>query len=236
MSQPQRRRAMSGFREGRFDILVATDIAARGIDVFWHVMCFSLVLSHGRAIGELFDEMFLNRFPSARHRFDRWKRRNTMSSDPYQRRIREVMVKDVVFVHGQDDVREALGLMVENAVTSLPVVDRRDRCVGVLSSTDFLDVTRELDEEISDVTRVSELSQQWLLEKLSEQGFERKTVKELMTNRVVTIGAEALLSEAAREMLRHRVHRLPVVDEKDRLMGIVSTMDLLQAFVDGAPR
>ncbi len=33
MSQPQRDRAMKGFREGRFDILVATDIAARGLDV-----------------------------------------------------------------------------------------------------------------------------------------------------------------------------------------------------------
>jgi len=33
MSQSQRDRAMSGFREGRFDVLVATDIAARGIDV-----------------------------------------------------------------------------------------------------------------------------------------------------------------------------------------------------------
>ena len=33
MSQPQRERAMKGFRNGRFDVLVATDIAARGIDV-----------------------------------------------------------------------------------------------------------------------------------------------------------------------------------------------------------
>jgi len=33
MSQGQRDRAMSGFRDGRFDILVATDIAARGLDV-----------------------------------------------------------------------------------------------------------------------------------------------------------------------------------------------------------
>jgi len=33
MSQGQRERAMKGFREGRFDVLVATDIAARGIDV-----------------------------------------------------------------------------------------------------------------------------------------------------------------------------------------------------------
>ncbi|MFQ5667912.1 MAG: DEAD/DEAH box helicase [Candidatus Binatia bacterium] len=33
MTQPQRDHAMRGFREGRFDVLVATDIAARGIDV-----------------------------------------------------------------------------------------------------------------------------------------------------------------------------------------------------------
>ncbi len=33
MSQAQRDRAMGGFRDGRFDILVATDIAARGLDV-----------------------------------------------------------------------------------------------------------------------------------------------------------------------------------------------------------
>ena len=33
MSQPQRDRAMNGFRSGTFDILVATDIAARGLDV-----------------------------------------------------------------------------------------------------------------------------------------------------------------------------------------------------------
>ncbi|MAB79457.1 MAG: RNA helicase [Planctomycetes bacterium] len=44
MSQPQRDRAMTGFREGRFDILVATDIAARGIDVanISHVVNFDL--------------------------------------------------------------------------------------------------------------------------------------------------------------------------------------------------
>lgn len=33
MTQPQRQRAMQGFRDGRYDVLVATDIAARGIDV-----------------------------------------------------------------------------------------------------------------------------------------------------------------------------------------------------------
>jgi ATP-dependent RNA helicase RhlE len=44
MSQNQRQRAMDGFREGKFDFLVATDIAARGIDVteITHVINFDM--------------------------------------------------------------------------------------------------------------------------------------------------------------------------------------------------
>ena len=44
MSQAQRRRAFGGFRDGKFDILVATDIAARGIDVsqITHVINFDM--------------------------------------------------------------------------------------------------------------------------------------------------------------------------------------------------
>ena len=44
MSQPQRQRAMQGFRDGRYDFLVATDIAARGIDVpkVSHVINFDI--------------------------------------------------------------------------------------------------------------------------------------------------------------------------------------------------
>jgi ATP-dependent RNA helicase RhlE len=44
MSQNQRQRAMDGFRKGKFDLLVATDIAARGIDVteISHVINFDM--------------------------------------------------------------------------------------------------------------------------------------------------------------------------------------------------
>lgn len=44
MSQNQRQRALNGFRDGKFDILVATDVAARGIDVtdITHVINFDM--------------------------------------------------------------------------------------------------------------------------------------------------------------------------------------------------
>ena len=47
--------------------------------------------------------------------------------------------------------------------------------------------------------------------------------------------APARPTEAAAEMLRYRVHRLPVVDKQGKLLGIISTMDILTSFVEGTP-
>jgi CBS domain-containing protein len=139
----------------------------------------------------------------------------------------------VVITAGADDALvDALSLMEENRISVLPIVDARRRCVGILSATDLIDLTRELDEEISDLGRVSELSRKWLIRKLIEHESSRHNVASRMTSPVASIGPEATLVDAARDMLRHRVHHLPVVDDEQRLVGIVSTMDLLSGFVD----
>ncbi|MEK6238953.1 MAG: CBS domain-containing protein, partial [Planctomycetales bacterium] len=55
-----------------------------------------------------------------------------------------------------------------------------------------------------------------------------------MTSDVASDRPDAILPDAACEMQRYRVHRLPVVDEKRRLLGIVSSMDLLSAMIEAA--
>jgi CBS domain-containing protein len=57
-----------------------------------------------------------------------------------------------------------------------------------------------------------------------------------MTSNVATTAPDAPLVDAAREMLRQHVHRLPVVDASGQLVGIISTMDVLKAFANGAPQ
>ena len=74
-----------------------------------------------------------------------------MSRDPLKIRARELMSKDVVTVYPHDKIHEALQLIVENRVYALPVVDRRDRCIGVLSCSDLIELTREFDEELTAV-------------------------------------------------------------------------------------
>ncbi len=157
-----------------------------------------------------------------------------MTLNPYKRRVKHVMSKVVVSASANDTLHEALALMDENRLSTLPVVDQRDRCVGIISATDLVELTRDLEQEISDLGRVSDVSRQWLLEKLTEHDLGKQTLASRMTSSVMSIQPEATLVAAASEMLRHRVHHLPVLDEHGHLLGILSTMDVLSAFVEGA--
>lgn len=151
----------------------------------------------------------------------------------YAQRVKDVLTKEVVAVNADDTVQEALRLMVENHVSALPVVNGRDVCVGILSATDLMGLTRDLNEGLSEMR--GEFTPQSLIDQVAEQDFGRRRVHELMTEVVETVGPEATLAAAARAMLRHQVHRLPVVDGRQRLVGIISTTDIMAAFADGAP-
>jgi CBS-domain-containing membrane protein len=59
----------------------------------------------------------------------------------------------------------------------------------------------------------------------------RTTAGELMTTPAITVSAGSTVVHAARELTRHNVKRLPVVDDDDKLVGIVSRKDLLTVFL-----
>lgn len=158
-----------------------------------------------------------------------------MSSQLYKRLAKDVMCRDVVTVNARDTVHDALEVMIENKVSALPVLDHDGRCVGILSTHDFVDVTYELDEGLMALEHESELWWGTYVRNLS-QHVGQQNVMDLMTEDVVSVGPETLLVQAASDMLRERVHRLPVVDEQGRLLGIISMSDVLRAFVECAPR
>ncbi|MDQ7006937.1 MAG: CBS domain-containing protein [Acidobacteriota bacterium] len=66
----------------------------------------------------------------------------------------------------------------------------------------------------------------------------RRPVKDFMTTEVVTVRRDADVHELEKLFIEHRVHGLPVVDENDRLVGVVSQTDLVswhyQLGIDGA--
>lgn len=148
-------------------------------------------------------------------------------------RVKDVMSKDVVAVNPNDTLHEALDLIVENRVSALPVINGTGQCVGMLSTSDLIDLTHDLDDEIQNLGRSEASQRPWLVEQLSQAlGAER--VSEQMTPDVETIGPEVSVPDAAAAMVRNRVHRLPVADDNGRLLGIVSTVDIMRAVANGA--
>jgi CBS domain-containing protein len=145
-------------------------------------------------------------------------------------RVKELMARDVITVRPDDPLSEAVSLMFENRVSAVPVVDKRGRCKGILSTTDLIGVFRK--HAVGEV-EPDELDR--LAEDLADAGrrgtrLGSRRVSEVMTGDVMTVTLEDTIAVAAREMLRHRVHRLVVTDPNERVIGILSTMDLLEAF------
>jgi CBS-domain-containing membrane protein len=157
-----------------------------------------------------------------------------MNSDIYKRRVKDIMSRDVVTISAGDTIHEALKLMGENRVSALPVVDTHERCVGILSTSDLVDMTRDVDDDIYELDMVDPTSRRFLLDKLAHS-MGNESVQSFMSEAVTTVDTETTIGKATREMLRNRIHHLPVVDGSERMIGIVSTIDILAEFADGAP-
>ncbi|MFE9775314.1 CBS domain-containing protein [Streptomyces sp. NPDC005931] len=144
-------------------------------------------------------------------------------------KTRDVMSGEVVTADYGTPFKEVVRLLEEHGISGLPVVDEDRRVVGVVSETDL--VLHQTGPE-SDPGGWSG----WL-RRLSGRSrrdaakSRARTAGGLMSTPAVTVRAEATLSEAARLMTGHDVERLPVVDEEDRLVGIVTRRDLLQVFL-----
>jgi CBS-domain-containing membrane protein len=146
--------------------------------------------------------------------------------------LRDVISTNVVSINPQDTLREAVHAMVENRVSALPVVDARGHCVGVISVTDLLGVTKDLSDELNALSVSQGLDHEALVQKLEQADVLTEQVKAWMSTDVVSVEIESTIHNAATQMLRNRVHRLIVLDDQRRVVGVVSTMDLLAAFAE----
>ncbi len=153
-------------------------------------------------------------------------------SDVYKLTVGDVMSTDLVTIDAADTVHDALQVMTENGVAALPVLDAEGRCIGMLSTTDFVEMTRDLESGLEALEQEDQLLFGQIVAQLAE-GSGHQRVVDVMSDSVITARASDSLVSAASTMLDEGVHRLPVLDDEGRLVGIFSTTDILEAFVRG---
>ena len=137
--------------------------------------------------------------------------------------VRDVMTRKVVTASPSTSWKDAVRLIEEAHVHALPVVED-GRVVGVVAESDLL-----LKEEmLTGPLTMRSISRQARRDRIRARAT---TVGQMMTKPAVTIDPDAQLGTAARLLHRRRIGRLPVLDVRHVLVGIVTRSDLLRVFL-----
>ena len=141
-------------------------------------------------------------------------------------RVSEIMSNRPVTVSPRATISEAISRMLAGHISGLPVVDDEGHLVGIISEADFLRRS-----EIGTQKRPSRWLE-WLIEPgRRADDYVRangRVAREVMTENVVSVSADATLLEAVNIMEEHKVKRLPVV-RSGKLVGMLTRADLIRA-------
>lgn len=185
------------------------DVAAAAQRMLGRGASCLLVLSSGHIVGVLTTTDLL-RYEAESEVEPRAEPTPTVSASS----VADIMQTHVITAAADDYLMDALARMAERNIRHLPVISGDRRVVGILSD-------RDIRTTIGDPGRAVQVEQ-------SRVRLQSLRVADAMTRNVLTVTAQAPLSEAAARFLDHRIGALPVVDEEDQLVGIVSYLDLLR--------
>ncbi len=150
----------------------------------------------------------------------------TMETPLLQLNAEDLMSRDVLVIPQHMSLKAAAHLLARANVSGAPVVDEEGRCVGVLSAADLVHWV-DRDKQAARPRGASCVCCDWQLDGLDD--VPEDDVSRYMTTNVVATGPETRLAELARWMRDAHIHRIVIVDERRRPVGVVSSMDVLAA-------
>lgn len=141
---------------------------------------------------------------------------------------RDIMVPDVVTVRPDATIKELAQLFEQHGISGCPVVDESGKVIGIVTEGDLV----AEDAELHFPMYIQFLDSLIYLE--SVRKFEERLrkavgafVRDVMTTDVRCVRPEATVREVATLMTRHKINRIPVVDEDHKLLGIVGRHEVL---------
>ena len=133
--------------------------------------------------------------------------------------VEKIMSKNLFLVHPSTPVTDAQELMRREHLHHLPVIDEKTRkLVGIVSEKDILYASPSPASTL-DVYEMTKL-------------LSRLTVSKVMSKKVHTAKPKDIIEDAARKMVDNNIGCLPVIDEDQIPLGIITETDVFRLFID----
>jgi len=118
--------------------------------------------------------------------------------------VKSIMTTNLITVKPSDTLAHVRHIFMRNSIHHLPVVDTAGRLVGILTTYDM-----------------------WKNE-IAPADYSTIQVMDIMTIRIAKISPDDKIGTAAEIFLDNRFHALPIVNEDNLLLGIVTSHDVLK--------
>ena len=160
---------------------------------------------------------------------------------------RDVMKTDVTSVQPNTSIEDLIQLLRVSYFTAVPVVDEEGKAVGLISETDILralaytisppqsgefQIEPDKPRDKGVTTRILRGAQREVEVQATQVMRELLTreVRELMTPVVIRCSPDDPLSSVCETVVWKEVHRVVVTDEEGKVVGLITTLDLAEAF------
>jgi len=144
---------------------------------------------------------------------------------PRHRTVSDVMTTHVHVASPLTPFKLLVRLIEENRVGAIPIVNQQGIPIGIVSESDLLiKQIRPSRESLRELLHVDK-------RRTAKAKADGTVASDIMTSPVITVESDTGLGDAARLMQEKNLRRLVVVDEGDRIAGIVSRSDVLKVFL-----
>lgn len=145
----------------------------------------------------------------------------------------DIMSRHIVVLSDTMPIAEAAQILLEQHISGAPVTDDSGAFVGLLSLSDLAQPRSPHVESQRALLCEDKQTQTSVLSAACQQSS-GELVKDRMSRNLVSVTEDAPLIEISRIMCDGHWHRVAVLDDQNKLTGIVSTMDVLAALVNVA--
>ncbi|MCP8315774.1 MAG: homocysteine biosynthesis protein [archaeon] len=118
-------------------------------------------------------------------------------------RVRDIMTREIIVGKPNDDIKSVAKILITKGVDHLPIVDNEGKLIGIITSWDLAKAV----------------------------AHDKRQLHEIMTSKVITAKEDEVIDTVIRRMEQHNISGVPIVDQSNHIIGILTTDDISRKLV-----
>ncbi len=141
---------------------------------------------------------------------------------------KDIMTKKVITISKDATLAELAKLLIKNKISGVPIVDKKEELVGIVTEADIIVKESNLPFPLSFSFAFLESYESYT--KSTKEYLETR-VEEVMSTNVKTAREDMPISKVVNIMINNNINRLPILNNDGKLTGIITRADIIKSII-----